>query len=64
MTPSYVIRQKYKDLVKRYESEKDLATKIEMKHRFIHWMKLSYGELTDAEIEYLQTFICRVNYYD
>lgn len=64
MTPSYVIRQKYKDLVKRYENEKDLATKIEMKHRFIHWMKIYYVELTDAEIEYLQTFICKVNFYD
>ena len=60
MIPEYVIRQQYKNLVKRYENEKDLARKIEMKHKFIHWIKYYSSELTNAEIEYLQECICRV----
>ena len=60
MIPNYVIRPKYKELVKRYENEKDLAKKIEMKHKFRHWISYFSSELTDAEIEYLQTCICRV----
>ena len=54
------IRPKYKNMVKRYENEKDLARKIEMKHKFIHWITGNYISLTDAEIEYLQESICKV----
>ena len=36
MIPSYVIRPKYIDLVKRYEKDKNSLTKIQKKHKFIH----------------------------
>ena len=60
MTQEYVIRQKYIDLVKRYTDEKDLAKKIEKKHKFIKWIKGYYPELTPAEIEYLMKSIAYV----
>ena len=60
MPQEYEIRPQYRNLVKKYENEKDLATKIEMKHKFIHWIKYYNSELTNAEIEYLQASICRV----
>ena len=64
MIPSYVIRPKYIDLVKRYEKDKNSLTKIQKKHKFIHWIKIYKSELTDAEIEYLQENICKVNLID
>jgi hypothetical protein len=64
MRPSYEIDQKYVDLVKRYEKDKNPKTKIQKKHKFIHWIKLYQSELTDAEIEYLQEGICKVNLTD
>lgn len=60
MTPEHVIRQKYIDLAKRYTDEKDLAKKIEKKHKFIHWITCNNSTLTDAEIEFLQESICKV----
>ena len=54
------IRPKYKNMVERYEHEKDLANKIQMKHKFIYWFSGHHNELTDAEIEYLQKCICKV----
>ena len=47
-----------------YENEKDKAKKIQMKYKFIDWIKWYNSELTDAEIEYLQEYICKVNLYD
>jgi len=64
MIPNYVIRPKYIDLVKRYESEKDQVVKIQWKYKFIDWIKLYQSQLTDAELEYLQTKICKVNLID
>lgn len=64
MAQSWEIRPQYFDLVKRYESEKDKAKKIQMKYKFIDWIKCYNSELTDAEIEYLQEYICKVNLYD
>ena len=60
MIPDYVIRPQYRELVKRYQNEKDLAKQIEMKHKYIHWIKYYYPELTSAEIEYLQKSITYV----
>ena len=60
MTPDYVIRPQYMELVRRYQNEKDLARQIEMKHRFIDWIKWYHPELTSAEIEYLQKSIAYV----
>ena len=57
-TPKWKIRPQYISLVKRYDNEKDLAKKIEMKHKFMSW--LNTNNLTDAEIEYLQSCICPV----
>lgn len=64
MAQSWEIRPQYFDLVKRYESEKDKAKKIQMKYKFIDWIKWYNSELTDAEKEYLQEYICKVNLYD
>ena len=64
MIPNYVIRPKYIDLVKRYENEKDQVVKIQKKYKFIDWIKLYQSQLTDAELEYLQTKICKVNLID
>ena len=64
MIPNYVIRPKYIDLVKRYESEKDQIVKIQWKYKFVDWIKLYQSQLTDAELEYLQTKICKVNLID
>lgn len=64
MIPNYVIRPKYIDLVKRYESEKDQVVKIQWKYKFVDWIKLYQSQLTDAELEYLQTKICKVNLID
>ncbi len=47
-------------MVKRYESTKDLAVKIQRKHMFIEWIIGNYNMLTDAELEYLQKSICYV----
>ena len=55
-----MIRPQYKEMVKRYENEKDLAKKIEMKYKFVEWLYDNTSSLTDAEIEYLQASICRV----
>jgi hypothetical protein len=54
------IRPKYISMVKRYQSEIDVAKKIEMKHKFISWISANHNSLTDAEIEYLQASICPV----
>lgn len=64
MRPNYSIREKFVKMVKRYENEKDLKTKIQMKYKFIDWIKTYQCELTDAEIEYLQACICKVNLID
>lgn len=61
MTPKWKIRPQYISMVKRYENEKDTAKKIEMKHKFIEWIKVNDCVLTDAEIEYLQSCICPVD---
>ena len=45
-------------MVKRYEDEKDMAKKIQMKHKFVEWISTHHHVLTDAEIEYLQVEIC------
>ena len=54
------IRPQYISMVKRYQSELDVAKKIEMKHKFISWISANHNSLTDAEIEYLQASICPV----
>ena len=59
-TPKWKIRPQYISMVKRYESEKDPAKKIEMKHKFIEWISNNSSNLTDAEIEFLQLCICPV----
>lgn len=64
MAQSWEIRPQYFDLVKRYENEKDQAKKIQMKYKFINWLYGNSSSLTDAEIEYLQECICKVNLYD
>ena len=58
--PKWKIRQKYIDLIKRYENTKDLVKKIQMKYLFIEWINGSHNMLTDAELEYLQKSICYV----
>lgn len=58
--PKWKIRPQYISLVKRYDNEKDLAKKIEMKHKFMMWLSCNNEKLTDAEIEYLQSCICPV----
>ena len=61
MTPQkWEIRQKYVEMVKRYDNAKDLAIKTQMKHKFIEWIKGNHNMLTDAEVEYLQKSICYV----
>ncbi len=61
MKPSKgIIRQKYIDMVKRYEKTKDLAKKIQMKYEFMDWIINARFSLTDAELEYLQQSICYV----
>jgi hypothetical protein len=64
MRPSYEIDPKYVELVKRYENEKDQLIKIQKKYKFIDWIKLYQSQLTGAELEYLQTKICKVNLLD
>ena len=59
-TPQWTIRQKYIDMVRRYESTKDLAKKIQMKYKFVEWISGNHNMLTDAELEYLQKSICYV----
>lgn len=59
-TPTWKIRPMYINMVKRYEEEKDMAIKIEMKHKFIDWIRENHTELTSAELEYLQASICYV----
>lgn len=54
------IRQKYIDMVKRYENARDLAKKIQMKYKFIEWISGNHNQLTEAELEYLQESICYV----
>lgn len=54
------IRPKYHDMVMRYQSETNIAKRIEMKYRFVQWLSENYYSLTEAEIEYLQTCICIV----
>lgn len=54
------IRQKYIDMVKRYDNTKDLADKIQKKHKFVEWISGNHNMLTDAELEYLQKAICYV----
>ena len=60
MTPKWKIRPQYISLVKRYDNEKDTAKKIEMKHKFMLWLSCNTHNLTDAEVEYLQSCICPV----
>ena len=55
-----IIRQKYIDMVKRYENTKELAQKIQKKYKFIEWIINAKFSLTDAELEYLQQSICYV----
>lgn len=64
MIPNYVIRAQYIDLVYRYEKEINKVIKIQMKYKFAEWLRLHQHELTDAEIEYLQDNICKVNLID
>ena len=59
-TPRWKIRPQYISMVKRYEDEKDMAKKIQMKHKFVEWISTHHHVLTDAEIEYLQAEICPV----
>ena len=56
----WIIRQKYIDMVKRYEDTKDLAMRIQWKHMFIDWIINNQNTLTNAELEYLQKSICYV----
>lgn len=58
--PKGIIRQKYIDMVKRYENTKELAQKIQKKYKFIEWIINAKFSLTDAELEYLQQSICYV----
>lgn len=58
--PKGIIRQKYIDMVKRYENTKDLAQKIQKKYKFVDWIINAKFSLTDAELEYLQQSICYV----
>lgn len=57
---NWEIRDKYKNLVKRYDSEKDTVKKIQMRYKFIDWYGSHSYELTSAEQEYLQSCICPV----
>lgn len=59
-TQKWEIRQKYLDMVKRYDSTKDLAIRTQMKYKFIEWISGNHNMLTDAELEYLQKSICYV----
>ena len=59
-TEPWIIRPQYISMVKRYEDEKNLAKKTEMKHKFLAWMTEHHTELTDAELDYLQACICIV----
>ena len=54
------IRQKYIDMVSRFEMEKNAAKKIAMKYKFIDWFIGNSSALTDAEQEYLQKSICYI----
>lgn len=54
------IRQKYIEMVKRYDNTKDLAKKTQMKYKFIEWICEYRNKLTEAELEYLQKSICYV----
>ena len=56
----WIIRQKYIDMIKRYDNAKELAVKVQMKHKFIEWLRCNHNNLTDAELEYLQESICYV----
>ncbi|MBR5748354.1 MAG: hypothetical protein IKY01_06155 [Prevotella sp.] len=47
-------------MVKRYDNTKDLADKIQKKHKFVEWISGNHNMLTDAELEYLQKAICYV----
>ena len=59
-TEPWKIRPQYISMVNRYDEEKNLANKIEMKHKFVDWIKEHHTDLTDAELEYLQASICMV----
>lgn len=49
------IRQKYIDMVERYNAEKNSsATKTMMKYKFRDWIIENQCMLTEAEREYLQ----------
>lgn len=54
------IRQKYIDMVNRYDTEKNAAKKTSMKYKFIDWFIGNSSSLTDAEQEYLQKSICYI----
>lgn len=60
MIQDHEIRPKYEALVTRYESERNKAKKVKMKHKFIAWIMEHYNELTSAELEYLQAGITYV----
>lgn len=65
MIQDHVIRPKYEALVTRYESERNKAKKVKMKHRFIAWIMEHHNELTSAELEYLQegiTYVEDINF--
>lgn len=56
----YLIRQKYIDMVERYQSMSNKMTKIQSKYKFVSWFKTHHYLLTDAEREYLQESITYV----
>ncbi len=60
MKKQWQIDKKYKDLVNRYKNETNTARKIEMKYKYIEWMKVYSCELTEAEIEFLEKEIAYV----
>lgn len=60
MKKQWEIDKKYLDMADRYVREKDTALKIQMKYRFVQWMKENSCELTDAERDYLEATICYV----
>lgn len=55
------IRAKYIEMVHRYESEKNIVVKLQMKYKFIDWMRCNYTQLTEAEVEYLEKSITYVD---
>lgn len=57
---SWEIRPEYIKMVGRYNNEANGLKKIQMKYKFIEWMKCNHYQMTDAEKEYLTASICFV----